>query len=99
MDAVSLSYDFPGTETAPDESVYEGEFVLGQKEGQGVIRWKDGAKYEGNFVANQLEGRGMSRLVMHRHLYVGQWSQVRRRMEGQQNARARPLRLRRWKGI
>ena len=48
-----------GIETChEDESVYEGEFVNGEKEGKGVLKFKDGSYYSGNFKNSKFDGEG-----------------------------------------
>lgn len=41
-----------------DDLVYEGEFVRGQWNGHGILRWEDGTIYEGEFKEDQMTGRG-----------------------------------------
>lgn len=39
-------------------STYEGEFVNGKRQGQGVIIWKSGSRYEGAWIDDMREGQG-----------------------------------------
>ena len=43
---------------AADQSVYEGEWVDGQKEGRAVEKFANGDSYKGRFKASKREGRG-----------------------------------------
>jgi hypothetical protein len=42
----------------PDGSVYQGEFVNGDRQGQGTYRYADGGVYQGQFVKGQRHGQG-----------------------------------------
>jgi hypothetical protein len=41
-----------------DGSKFEGEYINGLKQGEGVFKFKDGNVYEGHFVENMIEGLG-----------------------------------------
>ena len=43
-------------EVWPDNSMYEGNYRKGKKQGFGKFTWSDGAKYEGNFMNNNKDG-------------------------------------------
>lgn len=47
-----------GQRTYPDGSVYDGEFLDGQRHGHGIYKWPDGTVYEGGFVHGQRQGQG-----------------------------------------
>ena len=38
---------------------YEGEFVNGLREGNGVFYWEDGTRWEGPFKNNEMNGEGL----------------------------------------
>lgn len=39
-----------------EDSLYEGEFFNGQKEGWGILIWPDGSKLEGNWTKGNING-------------------------------------------
>ncbi|CAI5458854.1 unnamed protein product [Closterium sp. Yama58-4] len=47
-----------GCYTWADGSVYEGEWVKGQKNGQGMFLWPSGARYQGEWKKGQMQGVG-----------------------------------------
>lgn len=48
-----------GIETChEDNSVYEGDFVDGEKEGKGILKYNDGSYYNGSFKHSKFEGEG-----------------------------------------
>lgn len=52
--------------------VYEGEFVDGKFNGQGVYTWADGGRYEGQWANGVRQGQG-TRFYANGEKYVGQW--------------------------
>jgi len=42
-----------------DGHLYNGEYNLGQREGQGMFVWPYGAKYEGSYYQNKRNGMGV----------------------------------------
>lgn len=51
---------------------YEGNFVDGMRQGQGVIVWQNGDRYEGNWENNKMNGQG-TYIWSSGNKYVGQW--------------------------
>lgn len=47
-----------GTLIFPNDDRYEGNFVMGKKDGFGKYFWSNGSVYEGNFKNGQIEGKG-----------------------------------------
>ena len=47
-----------GRETLADGSYYEGNYVKGQKTGNGFFKFEDGSTYEGDWRYNAMEGIG-----------------------------------------
>ena len=47
-----------GKFTQADGSVYEGDFLNGQRTGKGKATWADGNVYEGDWKADQVTGKG-----------------------------------------
>ena len=47
-----------GRATFKHGHTYEGDFVDGWMDGQGIFVWSDGTKYHGSFVRNTMEGIG-----------------------------------------
>ncbi len=60
---------------------YEGEFVNGQRDGQGVMTWTTGEMYKGNWASNQMKGRGHMREV-NGSVYEGEFDNSMRNGQG-----------------
>jgi hypothetical protein len=75
--------------TYPDGYRYEGEWLDGQRHGQGIATYPDGTVYTGQFVEGQREGTG--EIVMPDGFrYSGEWRAGRDR-------RARHCHLCQWR--
>jgi hypothetical protein len=47
-----------GTYTAPDGTIYEGQWEFRERNGRGTLTFPDGRKYVGEFKSGQRHGRG-----------------------------------------
>lgn len=57
-----------------DQSVYEGEVSASmQREGYGVLTFKDGVYYEGNWKDNRMNGKGILYYRNKEKAYEGEW--------------------------
>jgi hypothetical protein len=56
-------------------ATYEGHFVAGHKQGEGIMTWTDGRVYMGGWVADDIEGKGTMLYDADRsaRAYVGEW--------------------------
>ena len=54
------------------EQTYVGAFVLGNKEGEGVMSYADGAEYRGNWLENEQSGQGTLKYASG-DVYTGEW--------------------------
>ena len=70
-----------GKMTFVDNSVYEGQFVHGQKEGIGEFKRQDGFSYEGNWVNGQRHGKG-KQIDVDGSTIEGEWKDNRLNGEG-----------------
>ena len=63
---------YKGATEIKDGSVYEGEWVNGKRDGQGVLIQIDGTRYEGMFENNQFHGVGCQTFA-NGDRYTGEW--------------------------
>ena len=61
-----------GKVTLENDAVYEGEWLNGQRDGQGSQLWCDGSRYEGTWVQGRASGKGK---LYHADgdVYEGEW--------------------------
>ncbi|MEE4266187.1 MAG: 2-isopropylmalate synthase [Desulfobacteraceae bacterium] len=70
-----------GTYTAPDGTIYEGQWEHRERNGQGALTFPDGRKYVGEFKSGQRHGRGTMTWPDGR-TYVGDFKQGARTGQG-----------------
>jgi len=70
-----------GTYTAPDGTIYEGQWEHRERNGQGTLTFPDGRKYVGEFKSGQRHGRGTMTWPDGR-TYVGDFKQGARTGQG-----------------
>ncbi|CAD8096789.1 unnamed protein product [Paramecium primaurelia] len=74
-----------GKEIWADESAYfEGQFVMGVKDGYGIYRWADGSSYDGEFKNGFFSGQG-TYCWSDGSKYKGQWSNNKMNGYGEMN--------------
>jgi len=61
-----------GTYTEPDGTVYEGQWMFRERNGQGTLTFPDGRKYVGEFKSDQRHGQG-TMLFPDGRKYVGEF--------------------------
>ncbi len=71
-----------GVFTLKDGTSYEGSFVEGEMEGQGLKRWPDGSTCSGTFHLGEIEGHGVQ-ILSSGEKYEGGWLQNRRHGQGE----------------
>jgi hypothetical protein len=57
-----------------DGSIYQGEFHLEKRHGQGILLLPNGDRYEGVWFNDQKEGPGKFIYRQKRQIYEGEWS-------------------------
>jgi hypothetical protein len=70
-----------GTYTEPDGTVYEGQWMFRERNGQGTLTFPDGRKYSGEFKSDQRHGQGTMRFPDGRK-YVGEFFRGKRSGQG-----------------
>jgi len=70
-----------GTFTAPDGTIYEGQWEFRERNGQGTLTYPDGRKYVGEFKSGQRHGQGTMTWPDGRK-YVGEFKQGARTGQG-----------------
>ncbi|CAD8097979.1 unnamed protein product [Paramecium sonneborni] len=60
---------------------YEGQWVNGVKEGQGILKMKDGSYYQGNFEQGEIQGHGEFHYA-NGSMYVGEFHQGEKNGQG-----------------
>jgi len=55
-----------------EKGYYEGDFVMGKKQGEGVMQMDDGSLYRGQFEKDQFEGYGQY-ISPDGTKYIGNW--------------------------
>ena len=70
-----------GTFTAPDGTIYEGQWEFRERNGQGTLTFPDGRKYVGEFKSGQRHGRGTMTWLDGR-VYVGDFEHGARTGQG-----------------
>lgn len=69
---------------APATDTYEGGFVDGKRNGNGVMRYTNGDVYEGNWVNGEREGNGKMKYDNGK-IYIGSWKQGKKEGQGKMN--------------
>ena len=64
-----------GTYTAPDGTIYEGQWKFRERNGQGTLTFPDGRKYVGEFKSGQRHGKGTMTWLDGRQ-YIGEFKHV-----------------------
>ena len=57
---------------------YVGDFLNGQKHGNGTLFWRDGIYYEGQFLNNQRHGFGTQYGANGKVVFEGKWMNDRK---------------------
>jgi len=73
-----LHYEVEGTK---GHFVYQGDFVMNKKHGQGVLTWPNGGQYKGEFVDDKFHGKGTMTWT-DGHKYIGQYADDQKEGEG-----------------
>ena len=60
--------------TLENNAVYEGEWLNGQRDGEGKQKWEDGAFYEGQWKEGKASGTGKFNHA-DGDMYEGEWSE------------------------
>jgi len=60
---------------------YKGNMVYGQREGYGILYWKDGSYYSGQWSGDMKEGEG-TLFYSNGDIYTGHWKQEKKAGEG-----------------
>ena len=64
-----------------EDGKYEGDFLNGKKEGEGIIYYNNGDKYDGEWVNDNAEGKGIY-YQKNGDIYVGEWKNDKREGRG-----------------